>query len=131
MKRIIAVGVLMGVASSTAFAQGTDIHSLIGPSGTHFNLPSNTQSFNYQVTITGATSGILVKLWVYHNGKQKVYQPQIFSNPSNPQPFSHLMSMNGWGLAVGDTVTFLCKVFDITTMSELASHTLYGDVVSP
>ena len=131
VKRIIAVGVLMGLASSPAWAQGTDIHSLIGPTGTHFNLPVNSQSFNYQVTITGATSGIRVKLWVYRNGVEKVYYPQLFPSPSNPQPFSYLVSMVGWGLTVGDTITFVCKVYDLNSGVQLASHTLYGDVVSP
>lgn len=127
MKHLTVVGVLL-FASSDAVAQGAEINTRWGPSGSHFTMSSGTQYFLYQATVTDCTAPFTVQLEVYHNQTLKHTDTRIVPIPTTPYVYATNVPMIQWGLASGDTVTFVLKVIDTATGTTLATHTLYGDV---
>lgn len=128
MKQSLIVGGLWVLLSNVAVAQGTDIHSKLGPSGSHFPLSAGTQSFTYEATISGNQVAYIVFLDVYHNGVLKETKTQIMLFPPLSYEYSASLSMVKWGLKVGDVVAFKCRIVAVGTGIVLASHVLIGDV---
>lgn len=116
--------------ANVAVAQGSEIHSCYGPSGSHFALSADTQTFNYQATISGATVAYAATLEVYHNGVLKTTSAQVVLLPPPSYEFIAPVDMSSWGLRSGDAVTFRLKVVRLGLFGGLlASHSLTGDVV--
>lgn len=127
MKHLTVVGVLL-FASSDAVAQGSEINTRWGPSGSHFTMSSGTQNFLYQATVTGSTAPFQVQLEVYHNQTLKFTDTSVVPIPTNPYVYACNVPMVQWGLTSGDTVTFVLKVIDTASGTTLATHYLHGDV---
>ena len=127
MKHLTVVGVLL-FASSDAVAQGAEVNTRWGPSGSHFTMSSGTQNFLYQATVTGCTAPFTVQLEVYHNQTLKFTDSRIVPVPTSPYVYVTNVPMQQWGLTSGDTVTFVLKVIDTASGTTLATHTLIGDV---
>ena len=131
VKHVLLVGALVVGLSNVAAAQGMEIHNRLGPSGTHFPMPADTQSFGYEATVCGGIGAYSVMLDVYHNGILKSSSIQIvLLPPPSYQYYSHV-DMTCWGLKPGDLVTFRCRVVGLAFGKILASHTLHGDVIPP
>lgn len=128
MKHLLAVGVLFSLATNEALAQGSEIYTRYGPSGSHFTLSSGAQSFIYEATVTGATAPFQVNLEVYHNSTLKFSDSKLMPTPVSSYTYSCSVGMGTWGLKSGDTVTFVLKVIDTATGATLATHYLFGDV---
>jgi len=129
VKQALVVAVLFGAVATEALAQGADINTRWGPSGSHFSLSAGTQTFGYEATITGATAPFEVKLEVYHNGVLKFTDVKVVPIPVTPFAYSCSVGMDTWGLRSGDVVTFILTVIDTASGATLATHHLYGDVV--
>jgi hypothetical protein len=127
VKQFLAVGVLLGLAATDALAQGSEIYTRYGPSGSHFTLSSSAQSFSYEATVTGTTAPCEVQLEVYHNATLKFTDSKVVPIPGNSYIYSCSVGMSTWGLKSGDTVTFVLKVVDTATGATLATHYLFGD----
>jgi hypothetical protein len=127
VKHLIVMGIL-SFAAGDAFAQGSDINSRWGPSGSHFTLSSSTQSFLYEATISGMANPYEVKLQVFHNGVLKLTDVKPVHIPFHPFLYSCPVGMGAWGLQSGDTVTFVLTVTDMATGAVLGTHCLIGDV---
>ena len=129
-KSLLVVALVLGL-SDVASAQGMDIHNRYGASGTHFDLPANTQTFNYGATITGGTLAYKVSLQVYHNDVLKAVFLRIVALPPPEYQYSQNVNMGGWGLKPGDDVTFVCTVIGLALGNILDVDYLHGDVVEP
>jgi hypothetical protein len=128
VKHALVVAVLFGAVASESRAQGADINTRWGPSGSHLALSPGTQTFGYQATITGVSVPFEVHLEVYHNGVLKFTNSNLVPIPVSPYFYSCSVGMGTWGLCSGDVVTFVLKVKDTASGATLATHTLYGDV---
>ena len=128
MKQALVVAVLFGAVANESMAQGADINTRWGPSGSHFTLSPGTQTFGYQATIIGVHTPFEVQLEVYHNGVLKFTDSRLVPIPETPYFYACPVGMGTWGLSSGDVVTFVLKVIDTATGGTLATHTLYGDV---
>lgn len=124
----MVVGVLFGAAANESFAQGIDVHSRWGPSGTHISLAEGPQTFSYEAIITASTTPYQIRLEVYHNGVLKFTDTEVVVVPGS-YSYSQAVAMNDWELSGGDLVTFVLKVIDPASGATLATHYLYGDVV--
>jgi hypothetical protein len=123
------VGVVALIAlSNEAMAQGVEVHTRWGGSGSHVTLSPQTQVFGYEATVSGATVPYEVKLQVLHNGVLKFTNSRVVPNPIPPFFYSYPVGMGTWGLAAGDSVTFVLTVTDIATGAVLATHNLIGEV---
>jgi hypothetical protein len=131
VKQALLVAALVVGASNLASAQIIEIHNRFGPSGTHFQLPSDTRSFCYEASITGSTTAYQVVLEVFHNGVLKATNLETVLLPPPVYEYSCPIDMSSWGLRPGDTVTFRVKVVGLTLGKILGSDVLFGDVVSP
>ena len=132
VKQALLVGGLMMALANVAVAQGSEIHSCYGPSGSHFALEADTQTFNYQATISGATVAYVATLEVYHNGILKSTTAQVVVLPPPSYEFNAPVNMSSWGICPGDAVTFRLKVVRLGLFGGLlATHSLTGDVVPP
>jgi len=119
---------IIGFANLAA-AQGADIHTHCGSNGSHFSLAADTQTFNYEATISGSTVAYVVVLDVYHNGALRSSTTEVVLFPPPSYQFSASVNTSSWGLRAGDNVTFRLRVLGLTFGNLLASHTLIGDVV--
>lgn len=128
MKHALVVAVLFGAVANESLAQGSEINTRWGPSGSHLTLSPGTQTFGYQATITGVQTPFEVQLEVYHNGVLKFTDSTLVPIPVTPYAYSCSVGMGTWGLCSGDLVTFVLKVKDTASGATLATHTLYGDV---
>ena len=128
MKHALVVAVLFGAVASESLAQGSEITTRWGPSGSHCTLSPGTQQFGYQAAITGVNTPFEVQLEVYHNGVLKFTNSTLVPIPETPYLYICPVGMGTWGLCSGDLVTFVLKVKDTASGATLATHTLYGDV---
>lgn len=126
----MVVSLVLGI-SNVASAQGMEIHNRYGDSGTHFQLPADTQVFNYGATITGGQVAYQIILRVYHNDVLKATSSKTVALPPPVYEYSTPVNMSGWGLRPGDNVTFVCTVVSLSLGKILAVDYLYGDVVAP
>jgi len=131
VKQALLVGALVLGMADVSFAQGMDIHNRFGPSGTHFLLPSDTQSFQYEASISGSTVAYQVVLEVFLNGVLKAVNLETVLLPPPVYQYSCPIDMSSWGLRPGDTVVFRAKVVGLTLGKILASDVLIGDVAPP
>ena len=131
MKQALLVGALIIGLSNVAAAQGVEVHTCYGPSGTHIPVPADTQTFNYEATVSGGFAAYTVFLDVFHNGVLKSTTLQVVLFPPPNYLFNVAVNMSSWGLTAGDHVTFRCRVVGLAFGKLLASHTLIGDVVPP
>jgi len=130
VKQSLLVAALMLGLSDVASAQILEIHNRYGASGTHFDLPAGTQTFNYGATITGGTLAYKVMLQVYHNDVLKAVFLKIVALPPTEYQYSQDVNMASWGLKPGDKVTFVCTVIGLALGNILDVDFLHGDVVS-
>jgi hypothetical protein len=129
VKQALLVGAMMVGCAGIASAQGTDIHTRCGESGSHFNLSADTQVFTYEATISPCTLAYVATLEVYHNGVLKAVKSQIVLLPQ-AYTFTTPIDMSSWGLKPGEQVTFRLKVVSLGLLGNLlASHTTIGDVI--
>lgn len=121
-----------GCWAQSVAAQGPiEINQERGPSGTHFDLPVNTDSFIYEATVTTSPAqSFTLKFKVYHNGVQKHSHTATIINPPADYLYNRTVAMSTWGLLVGDCVTFHLKVNLVCDSSIWTQHYLYGDVVN-
>jgi len=131
VKHVLLVGSMIVGFANAAAAQGADIHTRCGPSGSHFSLAADTQTFNYEATVSGSTEAYVVVLEVYHNGALRSTTTQVVLFPPQSYLFSASVDMSSWGLRAGDNVTFRLNVLGLTFGNLLATHSLIGDVVAP
>lgn len=131
MKQTLLVVALVVGVSNVASAQGMEIHNRYGASGTHFDLPANTQNFNYGATITGGTLAYKILLQVYHNDVLKGVFIKIVALPPAEYQYSQNITMGAWGLKPGDKVTFICTAVGLALGNILDVDYLHGDVVEP
>ena len=131
VKNALVVGAVLFASANVASAQGMEIHSRWGDSGTQIALPADTQCFNYEATITGGVAAYMIVLDVYHNGVLKEVHTQVVLWPRLQYKYSVPVELGCWGLATGDTVTFKCRVVGLNLGNLLATHTLTGNVVPP
>lgn len=127
MKQALVVAGLFVAVSGSALAQGSEIVSRWGPSGSHCTLSPGQQTFSYDATISGATAPYEVKLEVFHNGVSK-FTNSVLGAPFVPFDYLCPVPMGTWNICSGDTVTFVLKVIDTASGATLATHHLYGDV---
>lgn len=128
MKQALLVGSMLFGFANLAWAQGADIHTRCGESGSNFNLAVSTPVFSYEATISGCTVAFMATLEVYHNGVLKEVNAQTVLLPQAEYAFAAPVDMSSWGLKPGDTVTFRLKVVRLGLGGLLASHSLTGDV---
>jgi hypothetical protein len=126
---ILVVGFAVALANS-ASAQITEVHTRCLENGSHFSLSADTQVFNYEAAISGATAGYVATLEVYHNGVLKSVVTQAVVLPPPSFLFATPVNMGAWGLKPGDQVTFRLKVVKLGSMQILATHSLTGDVTA-
>lgn len=131
MKQALLVGAILLGASNLASAQIIEIHNRFGPSGSHCLLPSDTQSFHYEASITGSTVAYQVVLEVFHNGVLKAVNLETVLFPPPVYQYSCPIDMSSWGLKPGDTVVFRAKAVGLTLGKILGSDVLIGDVAPP
>jgi hypothetical protein len=129
LHKVLLVGALVIAASNPAWAQITEIHNRFGPSGTHFQLPADTQAFNYEATITGGINPYRIELKVFVNGVLKMSAEEGVSPAPPIYQYSCLVNMSTWGLKPGDVVTFQASVVDLVQGNVLDVDYLYGDVI--
>ena len=127
MKEALVVACMMIAVSNSSYAQGTGIHNRLGESGAHFTL-SATQPFMYEATISGGTTAYGVQLEVFHNGILKHSDQALVHQPQPAFLFNSPVGLDTWGLRGGDTVTFILRVFDLSTGETLTTHCLHGEV---
>ena len=131
VKNVLLAGSMLVGLANAASAQITEIHSCYGPSGSHFVLGPETQTFNYQATISGATVAYVATLDVYLNGNLQTTSSQVVVAPPPSYLFSAPVNMASWGLRPGDAVTFRLRVVRLGSYGGLlAAHSLTGDVVA-
>ena len=128
MKHLLLVGGMVVALSNIAAAQGTNIHTRCGESGSSFSLAAGTQVFNYEATISGASVAYVATLEVYLNGVVKSVTSQVVLFPSTSYLFAAPVDMSSWGLKAGDQVTFRLKVVKLGLPQILAVHSMTGDV---
>ena len=128
MKHLLAVGVVFCAAASDSWAQGTEIYTRWGPSGSTVNVPAGTAVFDYEANITGVAVPYRVQLEVYHNSVLEFEHSAIVPVPGTSYLYACPIDMSSWGLRTGDTVTFVLKVIDMATGATLSTHTLNGAV---
>ena len=114
MKQALLVGSLVVGLSNLAFAQGSEVYTRWGTSGSTISLAADTQVFQYDATVSESTLASVATLEVYHNGVLKCVRTQL-GDPMLPLNFSAQVDMASWGLRAGDTVTFRLKVSAIGT----------------
>lgn len=129
MKHLMIVGVLSAVMAGDALAQGSEIYTRWGPSGSHVQLAEGAQIFHYDATISSTCAHYTIKLEVYHNSVQKFTSASPGGVPGVPLVYGCPVDMTTWGLVAGDLVTFVLKVIDTASGATLATHVLYGDVL--
>lgn len=127
---LLVVGLVLAI-SNVASAQGMEIHNRLGPSGTHFQLPAQTQQYVYEATICGGLEPYNINLDVYHNGVLKASYTKLVGVPSTNYEYSETVSMSTWGLLSTDCVTFTCSVTRVSNGTVLATDHLYGDLTVP
>jgi hypothetical protein len=125
---LLVVGLVVAFANLAA-AQGADIHTRCGESGSHFTLAADTQTFNYEASISGCSVAFVATLEVFHNGILKSLSVKTVLIPPPCYQFTAPVDMSSWGLAPGDQVTFRLTVVRLGSTNVIASHTLTGDVV--
>jgi hypothetical protein len=128
VKQALLVGSLVIGLSNLAAAQGSEVYTRWGGSGSTFCLGSETQVFAYEATVSGCTLVSMDILEVYHNGVLKSVQTQL--GALGTTTVKAQIDMSTWGLRAGDHVTFRLKVAAIGTGQILALHHLTGEVVS-
>lgn len=127
---ILIVGLFLGLANS-ASAQIIDIHSRSGDNGANFFLDDSAAVFHYEATVSGCDVAHVTTLEVFHNGNLKLVVSMTVLVPPTSYVFSTPVDMTTWGLKPGDSVTFKLTVVKIGLFGPLlASHTLFGNVVS-
>jgi hypothetical protein len=131
VKNALLAGSIVFVLSNVANAQGSEIYTRCGPSGSHFTLAADTQTFNYEASISGCSVAFVATLEVFHNGILKSTTANTVLLPPPCYQFNAPVNMSSWRLAPGDQVTFRLTVVRLGSTNVLASHTLTGDVVPP
>jgi hypothetical protein len=129
LHKVLLIGALFVAVADVALAQGMDIQNRFGPSGTHFQLPADTQAFNYEATITGGTVSYRIEFKVFVNGVLKLSAEEVVAPAPPVYHYSSLVNMSTWGLKPGDVVTFQASVVDLVQGNVLDVDYLYGDVI--
>lgn len=131
MKHALSVAAVLAFAGSDALAQGADIHTRWGGSGSHFTLPCSTPVFEYEAMISGIAAPYEVKLEVFHNGILKFLDQKSVQGPTTGFLFASPIAMHAWNLREGDSLIFVLSVTDPETGAALGSHVLFGEVGGP
>jgi len=131
VKQALIVAVLFCAVASDSLAQGSEIYTRFGPSGSLVTLTPDTQSFGYEATVIGATAPYEVKLEVFHNGALSFSDSKQVPIPVEPYTYSCPVPTGALRLCTGDIVTFVFTVTDKATGATLATHTLIGVVAGP
>jgi hypothetical protein len=132
VKHALLGGVFVVALANVAAAQGTNIHSCYGGSGSEFSLAADTQTFNYTATISGTTVAYVATLDVFHNGVRKgTYTQVVALPPVEGYRFSAAVDLSQFGLNSGDNVTFRLSVTGLTFGKLMGVHTLLGLVAPP
>lgn len=131
MKIALLIGSIVLALANVANAQGSEIYTRCGESGSHFALAADTQTFNYEASISGCSVAFVATLEVFHNGILKTVAVKTVLFPPPCYQFNAPVDMSSWGLLPGDQVTFRLTVVRLGSTHVLASHTLTGDVVPP
>ena len=69
MKHALLGGMFVVVLANVAAAQGTNIHSCLGSSGSEISLSPDIQTFNYDATISGTSVAYVATLDVFSDGR--------------------------------------------------------------
>ncbi|HZN62140.1 MAG TPA: hypothetical protein VFC90_07015 [Planctomycetota bacterium] len=131
MKQVLVVAVLFCAAANDALAQGLEVHTRFGASGSHVTLSPDAPTFGYEATVIGATAPYEVKLEVFHNGALSFSDSKQVPIPVEPYTYSCPVPTGALRLCTGDIVTFVFTVIDKATGATLATHTLIGVVAGP
>jgi hypothetical protein len=132
VKHLLLVGSMVVGLSNAVHAQGIDVHTCYGPSGTEVELTSGTETFQYTATISGTTVAYVATLDVFHNGVRKgTYTQVVALPPVEGYRFSAAVDLSQFGLKSGDNVTFRLAVTGLTFGKLMGVHTLLGLVAPP
>ena len=132
MKQLLLVSSMVVGLSTAVHAQGIDVHTCYGPSGTEVGLTAGTETFHYNATISGTTLAYVATLDVFHNGVRKGSYTQVVALPPvEGYRFSAAVDLSQFGLKAGDNVTFRLNVVGLTFGKLMGVHTLFGIVAPP